>query len=67
MKWPGEMIQNLPYFIYYTKTQNCFFRFSLRVTLFFSLINALVYVDVDQYIEHSLGEKIEQYEMEKAT
>ena len=39
MKWPGEMLQNLPYFIY-TKTQICFFRFSFHATLLFSLVNA---------------------------
>ena len=46
MKWPGETLQNLPYFIY-TKTQSCFFHFSFRATLFFPLMNALVYVDID--------------------
>ena len=34
MKWHGEMLQNLTYFIY-TKTQSCFFHFSFRATLFF--------------------------------
>ena len=28
----------------YTKTQSCFFRFSFRATLYFPLMNALVYV-----------------------
>ena len=31
----------------YTKTQSCFFHFSFRATLFFPLMNALVYVDID--------------------
>ena len=43
IKWPCEMFQNLTYFIY-TKTQRCFFHFSFCATLFFSLMNALVYV-----------------------
>ena len=30
-----------------TKTQSCFFRFSFRATLLFSLMNAPVYVDID--------------------
>ena len=34
MKWPGETLQNLPYFIY-TKTQSCFFHFSFPATLLF--------------------------------
>ena len=49
MKWPGEMLQNLPHFIY-SKTQSCFFNFSFHATLFFPLMNALVYVDIDQGI-----------------
>ena len=36
MKWPSEMLQNLPHFIY-TKTKNCFFCFSFRATLFLPL------------------------------
>ena len=43
------MLQNLPYFLY-TKTQSYFFRFSFLPTLFFPLMNALVYVDIDQGI-----------------
>ena len=43
MKCPSEMLQNLPYFIY-TKTQSCFVHFSFRATLFFPLMNALVYL-----------------------
>ena len=42
-KWPTEMLQNLPYFLY-TKTQVCFFRFSSRATFLFTLMNALVYM-----------------------
>ena len=37
----------MPYFIH-MKTQSCFFRFSFCVALFFPLINALVYVNIDQ-------------------
>ena len=51
MKWPSETLQNLPYFIY-TKTQSCFFRFLFQATLLFSLMNALVYVDIDQGIHN---------------
>ena len=60
MKWPGKTLQNLPYFIY-TKTQNCFFHFSLRAILFLLLMNALVYVDIDQGI-HLGKNKVEQNE-----
>ena len=49
MKSSGEMLQNLPYFIY-TKTHGCFFHFSFRATLLFILMNALDYVDIDQGI-----------------
>ena len=41
--------QNLPYFIN-SKTQSCFFHFSFRATLFYPLMNAPVYVDIDQGI-----------------
>ena len=34
----------------YKKTQSCFFRFSFRATLCFYLMNALVYVDIEQGI-----------------
>ena len=45
-----EKLQNLPYFID-TKTQIWFFHFSFCAsTLFFSLRNTLVYVDIDQGI-----------------
>ena len=40
MKCFSETLQNLPYF----------WRFSFRVALFFSLMNALAYVDIDQGI-----------------
>ena len=49
MKSSSETLQNLPYFIH-TKTQSCFFHFSFRATLLFPLMNALVYVDIDQGI-----------------
>ena len=38
------------FYILYTKTQSCFFHFSFRATLFVPLMNALVYVDIDQGI-----------------
>ena len=40
----SETLQNLPYFIY-TKTQICFIRFFIHATLYFYLMNALVYVN----------------------
>ena len=48
-KRSSEMLQNLPYFIY-TKSQSYFFHFSFRATLFFPLMNAPVYVEIDQGI-----------------
>ena len=47
MKCSCEMLQNLPYF-WNMKIYVVFFRFSLCAILFFSLINALVYVDIFQ-------------------
>ena len=50
MKWLSETLQNLPYFMY-TKTQSCFFPFFIyNAILLFSLMNALVYDDIDQGI-----------------
>ena len=46
MNWQSETLQNLPYF-WNTKIHVVFFSFSLCATLFFPLINALVYVDID--------------------
>ena len=43
------MLQSLLYFMY-QKTCVVFFCFSFRATLYFYLINALVYVDIDQDI-----------------
>ena len=43
MKWPSEMLQNLSYF-WNMKTYVFFFSFC--ATLFFSLKNVLVYVDI---------------------
>ena len=40
-----EMLQNLLYFMY-KKTHEVFFHFSFCATLYFSLMNALVYVDL---------------------
>ena len=46
-KCSSETLQNLLYFMY-KKTHVVFFRFSFRATLYFYLMNALVYVDIDQ-------------------
>ena len=43
MKWPSEMLQKV-------ENPNILFRLSFSATLFFSLMNALVYVDIDQGI-----------------
>ena len=43
----SEMLQNLLYFMH-KKTHVVLFRFSFRATLYFNLMNALVYVDIDQ-------------------
>ena len=47
-KCSSETLQNLLYFMY-KKTHVVFFRFSFRATLYFYLMNALVYVDIDQH------------------
>ena len=65
MKCPSEMLQNLPYFIY-TKTQSWFFHFSFCATLIFSLMNALVYVDINQAI-HKKKLKNARNEKQKKT
>ena len=52
---PSETIQNLPYFIY-MKTQNSFFHFPFHATLFFSLMNVQVFVNIDQ------GSKFHEFE-----
>ena len=44
---PRETLQNLPYFMYKKNHVSSFFRFSFRATLYFYLMNALVYVDID--------------------
>ena len=46
MKRASKMLQNLPY-LWNTKTYEDFC-FSFRVTLFFPLLNALVYINTDQ-------------------
>ena len=45
----SETLQTLPYFMF-KKTHVVFFHFSFRATLGFYLMNALVYVDIDQGI-----------------
>ena len=45
MKCSSKMLQNLPYFILYENP-----KFSFCATLFFSLMNTLIYVDIDQGI-----------------
>ena len=60
MKRSSEMLQNLPYF-WNTKTR-VVFCFSFLATFFFPLINALVYVNIDQ---GSLGGKDEVARNEK--
>ena len=62
-KSSNEMLQNLPYFIY-MKAQSCFFRFSFRASLYFYLMNALVYVDIDQGI-HKVKMKVARNEKQK--
>ena len=49
MKSSSEMLQNLLYVIY-KKTHVVFFHFSFCATLYFYLMNALVYVNIDQGI-----------------
>ena len=49
MKSSSKMLQYLPYFIY-TKTQSWFFHLSFCAALFFPLMNAKVYVEMDQAI-----------------
>ena len=49
MKSSNEMLQNLPYFIF-TNTPKVAFWFSFRATLFFSLMNALVYVEKTMWV-----------------
>ena len=49
MKCSSETLQNLLYFMY-KKTHVVFCRFSFSATLYFYLMNAQVYVDIDQGI-----------------
>ena len=48
-KVPSKCLKVYHFFIY-SKTQSCFFRFSFHATLFYSLMNVLVYVDIEQGI-----------------
>ena len=50
MKCSSETLQNLLYFMYNKTHVSSFFRFSFLATLYFYLINSLVYVDIDQGI-----------------
>ena len=54
------MLQNLLYFMY-KKAHIHFFRFSFHATLYFNLMNALVYIDIDQGI-HMGKSKVAQHE-----
>ena len=49
MKCSSETLQNLLYFMY-QKAHVVFFCFSFHATLYFYLMNALVYVEIDQGI-----------------
>ena len=60
-KCSSETLQNFPYIIY-TRTQSCFFRFSFCVTLYFYLMNALVYVDIDVSLELFIKHKLWNWE-----
>ena len=50
MKCSSEKLQNLQYFMYKKTHVGSFFRFSFRAILYFYLVNALVYVNIDQGI-----------------
>ena len=59
MKWSRETRHNLPYF-WNTKTHvHCYFRFSFRATLFFPLMDVLVYVDIDQGIHQGINKVVQ--------
>ena len=52
MKCSSEMLQNLLYFMY-KKTLVVFCCFSFRATLYFYIMNALVYVvSLEHFVEH---------------
>ena len=53
-KCSSETLQNLLYFMY-KKTHVVFFRFSFRATLYFYLMNALVYVKIQQILKRFAG------------
>ena len=57
MKCSSETLQNLLYFV-------VFFRFSFHATLYFYLMNALVYVGIDQGI-HKVKYKVARNEKRK--
>ena len=46
MKWPSELLHNLPYF--WNMKTHVLFYFSFHATLFSSLMNVLVFVEIDQ-------------------
>ena len=64
MKWPSKTLQNLPY-VWNMETNIVFFFIFHFVLLYFSQMNALVYVDISN--THSLGGKIKSHEMKKTT
>ena len=50
-KCSSKTLQNLLYFMY-KKTHVVFFRFLFRATLYFYLMNALVYVSLEHFVVH---------------
>ena len=58
MKCSSKTLQNLLYFMY-KKTHVVFFRFSFRAILYFCIMNALVYVNIDQGIHKDIFQKFQ--------
>ena len=50
MKCSSKMLQNLPYYMYIYENPKLLFPFFISCYFIISLINALVYVDIDQDI-----------------
>ena len=64
--WPRETLQNL-LCLCKKKTQVVFFRFSFQATLSFTLMNALVYVDIDQGIHKGKTQSCSKWKTKKTT